>query len=258
MAHSCVDWTTTHPTRKTPLLILSWGSDSVYTIVPAEFKTLEKVAREEFGFGNVEIEFSSSCVNLCNGIPARISASVWEHISPYIGCISVAVRDLPTRDHSTTERLAGERQVVLELTKAALSPANAEAKLVTQENDEDDHDSHPPEPGHHDSQNTPIKETVIEEGDSSGDHGDGDAAVPEDDSHEGSEEAWEEEVSADPLPRFRRRRRVVSEDEDEDRASDTDKQPSRIKSPIPPLASPPKPPQPLSTCSDLLLASGIN
>ncbi|KIJ06381.1 hypothetical protein PAXINDRAFT_103389 [Paxillus involutus ATCC 200175] len=260
MAHSCVDWTTTPPTRKTPLLILSWGSDSVYTVVPAEFKTLEEVAREEFGFGNVEIEFSSSCINLCNGIPARISESVWEHITPYIGCISVAVRGLPSRGQSTTERLAEKRQAVPE-------PANAEPKLVTQENNADDHDGNPPEHGHDDSQSIPIKETVTEEEDSSGDHVDGGTTAPEYDSHEEPEEAWEEEVSAIPLPKLRRRHRVVSEDEDEDEgfgkppevlpklkaeksvqdhASDTEKQSSRIKSPTPPLASPPKPPQPLS------------
>ncbi|KAF8845939.1 hypothetical protein BDN67DRAFT_960583 [Paxillus ammoniavirescens] len=268
MAHSCVDWTTTPPTRKTPLLILSWGSDSVYTIVPAEFKTLEEVAREEFGFGNVEIEFSSSCVNLCNGIPARISESVWEHMSPYIGCISVAVRGLPSRGQSATERLAEKRQAVPEPTKAALPPANAETKLVTQENNEDNPDGNPPEHGHDDSQSISIKATATEEEDSNGDHGDGGTAAPEYESHEEPEEAWEEEVSAVPLPKLRRRRRVVSEDEDEgegfgkppetllklevekpiqDHASDTEKRPSRIKSPIPPLASPPKPksPQPL-------------
>jgi hypothetical protein len=166
-----------------------------------------------------------------------------------------------------TERLAEKRQAVPE-------PANAEPKLVTQENNADDHDGNPPEHGHDDSQSTPIKETGTEEEDSSGDHGDGDTTAAEYDSHEEPEEAWEEEVSAVPLPKLRRRHRVVSEDEDEDEgegfekppeallklkvekpiqdhASDTEKQPSRIKSPTPPPASPPKPPQPLSTRSDL-------
>lgn len=49
------------------------------------------MARREFGLGDVDIHFSSSCVNLCNGLPARITESAWEHISPYIGCATVQV-----------------------------------------------------------------------------------------------------------------------------------------------------------------------
>ncbi|KAH0829040.1 hypothetical protein J3R83DRAFT_2495 [Lanmaoa asiatica] len=85
MSHNCVDWTANPPTRKTPLLILAHGDDHVYTVVPKELKTLEEVARKEFNLGDVEIKFSSSCLNLCNELPARITESAWEHISPYIG-----------------------------------------------------------------------------------------------------------------------------------------------------------------------------
>jgi hypothetical protein len=38
MAHNCIDWTATPPTRKIPLLILTRDDDRVYTIVPKDLK----------------------------------------------------------------------------------------------------------------------------------------------------------------------------------------------------------------------------
>ncbi|KAF9235262.1 hypothetical protein BU15DRAFT_78180 [Melanogaster broomeanus] len=247
MAHHCVDWTSSPPTRKTPLLILNWGNDHVYTTVPKELRSLEGVVRKEFGLGNVELEFSSSCVNLCNGVPARISESVWEHIRPYIGCVSVAVRGLLSANEPTDheEAPAEKQQALTNLPKAVHSPSSTEMKLASYVNKEDANDHSESEPAEND-----------------------DTAAPEHYSFEEPEEAWEEEVSAVPQPKSRRRRRVVSEDEDEDegndsekeqeappkseveepidRISDTEKQPSRIKSPVPPDASPPELLQPLS------------
>ena len=37
MGHNCTDWTTTPPSRKTPLLILSYGECLVYATVPRTF-----------------------------------------------------------------------------------------------------------------------------------------------------------------------------------------------------------------------------
>ncbi|KAH7883333.1 hypothetical protein F5I97DRAFT_1904215 [Phlebopus sp. FC_14] len=94
MAHRCVDWTVSPPTRKTPLVVLSYGDTHVYATVPEELEALGDVARTEFGLGDVKLEFYSSCVNLCSDAPARIGPPVWEHIRPFVGCISVVVNSI--------------------------------------------------------------------------------------------------------------------------------------------------------------------
>ena len=53
-------------------------------------QALEELARKKFGLGSSDIEFYSACMNLCNDVPARIDDNVWEHVTPYIGCITVA------------------------------------------------------------------------------------------------------------------------------------------------------------------------
>jgi len=53
-------------------------------------QALEELARKKFELGHTEIEFYSSCMNLCNDHLARIDDDVWEHVTPYIGCVSVA------------------------------------------------------------------------------------------------------------------------------------------------------------------------
>ena len=108
MGHNCTDWTTTPPSRKTPLLILSYGEYHLYATVPRTFtvsltilalviffmvvtlQALEELARKKFELGTSDIEFYSACMNLCNDVPARIDDDVWEHVTPYIGCIMVA------------------------------------------------------------------------------------------------------------------------------------------------------------------------
>jgi len=108
MGHNCTDWTTTPPSRKTPLLILRYGESHLYATVPGTFtvslaipalvvslmvvtlQALEELARKKFGLGTSDIEFYSACMNLCNEVPARIDDDVWEHVTPYIGCIMVA------------------------------------------------------------------------------------------------------------------------------------------------------------------------
>ncbi|KAF9222430.1 hypothetical protein BS17DRAFT_818738 [Gyrodon lividus] len=237
----------------------------VVVVVVVEGKTLEEVARKEFGLGNVEIEFSSSCVNLCNGIPARISESVWEHTRPYIGCISVAVRGLLSSSQPAEEAPVEKRQAVSSSPKVGPAPPSTETKLAAHANNEDDGDH--PELGHHDRQSNALVEEVTEQEDDSGDRRNDDVAAREDYSHEEPEEAWEEEVSAVLPPKSRRRHRVASEDEDEgedsdkeleappnpkfkkprqDQTSDTERQPSGIKSPVLLVPSPPKPLRPLS------------
>ena len=54
-------------------------------------QTLEEFAKKQFDLGDVDVHFSSSCVNLCDGLPARITEGAWEHVSPYIGCATVEV-----------------------------------------------------------------------------------------------------------------------------------------------------------------------
>ncbi|KAL4081191.1 carbohydrate-binding-like protein [Scleroderma citrinum] len=50
---------------------------------------LEELTKKKFGLEPTDIEFYSSCMNLCEDLPARIDSDVWEHVMPYIGCITV-------------------------------------------------------------------------------------------------------------------------------------------------------------------------
>ncbi|KAI9568922.1 hypothetical protein HD554DRAFT_2314003 [Boletus coccyginus] len=221
MIHDCTDWTTTPPTRKTPLLILTRGDERVYTSVPKEFKTLEQVARREFDLGDVGIHFSSSCVNLCDGLPARITENAWEHISPYIGCATVqvsgprAVEDQPPRDVPRNDQSDNDE---------AGPHAGAKRKLPLDMDDGNDDEQSDHGPG--DRLSASAREAVRGEKDAPSDREDDhdDASAPE-----GQHE--DEEVNAIPP---RKLRRVVSENEDEGDESE------RAKSQASPAASPPK------------------
>ncbi|KAG1716470.1 hypothetical protein ID866_674 [Astraeus odoratus] len=56
------------------LLVLSHGDVHVYAT------DLEKLARSEFNLGNADLEFYSSCINMCNGVPARVGPRVWDSV----------------------------------------------------------------------------------------------------------------------------------------------------------------------------------
>jgi len=119
MGHNCTDWTTTPPSRKTPLLILRYGESHLYATVPRTFtvsltipalvislmvvalQALEELARKKFGLETSDIEFYSACMNLCNEVPARIDDDVWEHVTPYIGCIMVAQKTVTGHTNGT-------------------------------------------------------------------------------------------------------------------------------------------------------------
>ena len=61
---------------------------------------LHDVARQQFHLGNADIEFHTSCHNLNkSGISVKITEQVWREISPYIGCLSVVVRNRPVGEH---------------------------------------------------------------------------------------------------------------------------------------------------------------
>ncbi|KAL4081176.1 hypothetical protein J3A83DRAFT_4367610 [Scleroderma citrinum] len=96
MLHNCTDWSTVPPTRKTPLLILSYDDCRLYATVPKSFHDLKRLVWKKFGLEPTEIEFYSSCMNLCDGLLARIDDDIWEHIAPYIGCITVTRKLAPS------------------------------------------------------------------------------------------------------------------------------------------------------------------
>ncbi|KIJ66100.1 hypothetical protein HYDPIDRAFT_27293 [Hydnomerulius pinastri MD-312] len=260
MGHNCVDWTAGSPARKLPVLVLSWGDDHVYATVPKDFKALAEVARKEFSLGNCELEFYSSCINLCSDTPARISENAWEHISPYIGCVSVAVRGLFTGSQPNAEASAEKRISIPEPPKVVV-PAAAQTRETPNENKEDENEHS--EPDEDAGRHTP-KKTIREEEAGNGPEDDNNAAPEYYSQEEQDEDSEEEEVSAVP-PKSRRNRRVLSEDEEESEvpdpqappkpkieepelkvASDSQKRRSQAKSPAPPVASPPKPSRPLS------------
>ncbi|KAL4079302.1 hypothetical protein J3A83DRAFT_1072495 [Scleroderma citrinum] len=96
MVHQCIDWSVNPPARKINAVVLSYGDAHVYAIAPAQFKDLEELTRREFNLGDAELEFYSSCINLCNpGVPARIGEQVWRGVSSFIGCLFVIARNPP-------------------------------------------------------------------------------------------------------------------------------------------------------------------
>ena len=61
---------------------------------------LQDIVREQFDLGDTEIEFHTSCRNISNsGISVKIAEQVWGEVIPYIGCLSVIVRDRPVGEH---------------------------------------------------------------------------------------------------------------------------------------------------------------
>ncbi|KAL4073339.1 hypothetical protein V8B97DRAFT_224441 [Scleroderma yunnanense] len=119
MLHNCTDWSTVPPTRKTPLLILSYDDCRLYATVPKSFHDLKRLVWKKFGLEPTEIEFYSSCMNLCDGLLARIDDDIWEHIAPYIGCITVTRKLAPSilaerseSTSSTTVMADGDRSDV--------------------------------------------------------------------------------------------------------------------------------------------------
>ncbi|KIJ59672.1 hypothetical protein HYDPIDRAFT_118303 [Hydnomerulius pinastri MD-312] len=102
MVHNCMDWTLTPPLRKSPLLVLSWGDVHVYTKIPEQFEALVAFARKKFDLETSELEFYSSCVNFCSEVPADVTQDVWEHIAPYIGCITVVEKTPPRKQLAAT------------------------------------------------------------------------------------------------------------------------------------------------------------
>ncbi|KAG8220461.1 hypothetical protein J3R82DRAFT_3156 [Butyriboletus roseoflavus] len=243
MAHNCVDWTTNPPTRKMPLLILTHGDDHVYTVVPTEFRTLEQVARREFDLGGVEIMFSSSCLNLCDGLAARITESAWEHMSRYIGCATVEIlgpRAVPPQGRLWS--FAGHSNRSRQVLQAASANTEDQRDPNVKRELPSNTDKGPDHGGLDSKPNVSAREAVRADQSAPSDHGNdhNSASAPEDDQQE---EPREEEVSAIPPRKSRNRRRVVSEDEGEDEDSEREHQvPARSQ--VPPIASPPKPTQP--------------
>lgn len=101
MRHSCVDWGATQPTRKAPFLVFSYGNRHLYAAVPKSFDALEETVRKKFSLGVAQIEFYSSCGNLCGDVLTKIDEDVWELVAPCIGSITV-IKTTP----STTEPVA--------------------------------------------------------------------------------------------------------------------------------------------------------
>ncbi|KAF8132047.1 hypothetical protein EV363DRAFT_1329710 [Boletus edulis] len=215
MAHNCIDWTTTPPARKVPFLVLSYGDDRVYTSVPKELKTLEDIARKEFNLGDADIKISSSCMNLCGGLPARITESAWEHMSPYVGCATIEVVGLvvveapppqelpPEPENAAAERDAGDPLNADKGNESDRGPGEAAREAVPDEDHQEDHD--------------PV-------------------SAPE----KQRDEPEEEEVGLPSSRKVGHRRRVVSENENEGDESEEERTiPARSQ--ISALASPPKP-----------------
>ncbi|KIJ60247.1 hypothetical protein HYDPIDRAFT_43488 [Hydnomerulius pinastri MD-312] len=105
MVHNCMDWTLTPPMRKSPVLVLSWGDVHVYTKIPEQFEALVAFARKKFNLERSELEFYSSCVNFCSEVLAEVTQDVWEHIAPYIGCITVVEKNIPRKQLTATPNL---------------------------------------------------------------------------------------------------------------------------------------------------------
>ena len=63
-------------------------------------QALNELARKKFGLETSDIEFYSGCMNLCNGVQARIDDDVWEHVAPYIGCIQTVVAQKMGTEHT--------------------------------------------------------------------------------------------------------------------------------------------------------------
>ena len=66
-------------------------------------KALEETVRKKFSLGVAQIEFYSSCGNLCGDVLTKIDEDVWELVAPCIGSITV-IKTTP----STTEPVAGQ------------------------------------------------------------------------------------------------------------------------------------------------------
>jgi len=52
-------------------------------------KALEETVRNKFSLGIAQIEFYSSCGNLCGDVLTKIDEDVWELVAPCIGSITV-------------------------------------------------------------------------------------------------------------------------------------------------------------------------
>ena len=95
-------------------------------------QALEELARKKFGLGSSDIEFYSACMNLCNDVPARIDDNVWEHVTPYIGCITVAQK---MGTEHTDGTVCTHTLLVLTLCSATVPTSGGIVKIVDEHPD---------------------------------------------------------------------------------------------------------------------------